>query len=340
MAARLLRGARRVRGTRRRRDPAGVPQAGPPLPPGRQPGPGAEDRFKEINEAYQVLSDPETRARYDRFGADFRQIPEDYDERRRCRRQAAARSTRPGRRRSGGRTAVSASTARTSTSRTCSAAFFGRPAAARARSPAPTRRPNSTLTVEEAYRGGRRTDHPRRAAGERGLRRRRSRRASSTGSGSGWPARAAGAAATAPPGDLYLRGADRAASALPAVRPRHPRRPAGGALGGRARRDRAGRPRPAARSRSRCRRAPPAAGGCGCAARACRTRRGKPGDLYAEVRIMVPTRAQPPGARAVRGAGRASPPSTRGADDDRTPRWPVWQRVTSALGSCRPAARG
>ena len=42
--------------------------------------PGAEDRFKEINEAYAVLSDDERRAAYDRFGhAGLKGMPTDFE---------------------------------------------------------------------------------------------------------------------------------------------------------------------------------------------------------------------------------------------------------------------
>ena len=39
--------------------------------PDKNPGKDAQDRFKRIQEAYDVLSDDDKRAAYDRYGADF-----------------------------------------------------------------------------------------------------------------------------------------------------------------------------------------------------------------------------------------------------------------------------
>ena len=55
--------------------------------PDVNPGPEADAKFKAAGAAYEVLSDPEKRAAYDRFGADWDQPRQEYDPRQRTRSQ-------------------------------------------------------------------------------------------------------------------------------------------------------------------------------------------------------------------------------------------------------------
>jgi curved DNA-binding protein len=121
--------------------------------------PGAEEKFKDISEAYQVLSDPDKRKRYDVFGPDFRQVPDDVDPETWSRARAGAGAGGRQRRSPGGVRFTTGDAEGIDFEDLFGGMFGGRAGTRGGWGPMPgaDQEAELELSVEEAYRGGRRT---------------------------------------------------------------------------------------------------------------------------------------------------------------------------------------